>query len=185
MQSLCVFCGASKGSDPTYQQVARRVGRTLALRGIRLVYGAGKVGLMGELADATLAAGGRVLGVIPEFLREKEVCHQGLTELVVTRTMHERKQIMEEQSDGVLVLPGGYGTLDEFFDTLTWKQLRLHRKPIGLLNVRGYYDHLLQHFHRMHREGFLRDHNLELCLVDDDLERLLARMEEEAGRLRD
>ncbi|RMF28143.1 MAG: TIGR00730 family Rossman fold protein [Bacteroidetes bacterium] len=179
MQSLCVFCGASPGTDPGYAQVARQVGATLARRGLRLVYGAGKVGLMGELADAALAAGGQVLGVIPEFLQEKEVCHRGLTQLIVTQTMHERKQIMEAHSDGVLVLPGGYGTLDEFFEILTWKQLHLHRKPIGLLNVRGYYDHLLQHFRKMHREGFLRDANLDLCLVDDDLERLLAEMERE------
>jgi len=178
MKSLCVFCGSSKGFNPIYIEVARQLGLTLAQRQIRLVYGAGNIGLMGVLADAVLEAGGEVLGVIPEFLVVKEVCHAGLTELVVTQTMHQRKQIMEERSDGVLVLPGGYGTLDEFFEILTWKQLHLHNKPVGLLNVGGFYDSLLAHFQKMHGEGFIRPANLDLVVVAESIEDLLVKIEQ-------
>jgi uncharacterized protein (TIGR00730 family) len=128
MNSLCVFCGSSTGFENVYTETAHRLGQILAEKNIRLVYGAGNIGLMGIIADAVLEAGGQVLGVIPDFLKAKEVCHTGLTELIVTQTMHQRKQIMEEASDGFIVLPGGYGTLDEFFEILTWKQLHLHRK---------------------------------------------------------
>lgn len=181
MKSLCVFCGSSKGSQPLYVEVARQLGVILAQRQIRLVYGAGNVGLMGVLADAALESGGEVLGVIPEFLVEKEVCHDGLTELIVTQTMHQRKQIMEDRSDGVLVLPGGYGTLDEFFEILTWKQLHLHDKPVGLLNVGGFYDPLLAHFRKMNEDGFIRPANLDLVVVAENVEDLLEKMARAKG----
>jgi hypothetical protein len=176
MKSICVFCGSATGTDAIFTETAKMVGETLARRNIRLVYGAGNIGLMGLIADATLEAGGEVLGVIPDFLKEKEVCHTGLTELIVTKTMHQRKQIMEERSDGVIVLPGGYGTLDEFFEILTWRQLRLHDKPIGLLNVDGYYDHLLAHVQQMWHSGFLRESNLSLFCVSSDIHDLLEKM---------
>ena len=173
MKSICVFCGSSKGSSPKYAKLARHIGKSLADQKIKLVYGAGNIGLMGEAADAALKAGGEVLGVIPKFLKHKEVCHPGLTELVVTTTMHERKWIMDERSDGVIVLPGGFGTLDEFFEILTWKQLGLLSKPIGILNVDGFYDHLIAHAQHMVNEGFVRQSNLDLYCVADNLTELL------------
>ncbi|MBI5915432.1 MAG: TIGR00730 family Rossman fold protein [Bacteroidetes bacterium] len=176
MKSISVFCGSNFGFHPHFAETARLVGTTLAGQGIRTVYGAGNIGLMGELADAALAAGGNVLGVIPAFLKEKEVCHTGLTELIVTQTMHQRKQIMEENSDGFLVLPGGFGTLDEFFEILTWRQLRLHNKPIGILNTVGFYDHLLGHIRQMWEQGFLREANLSLVVAADNLPELLEKM---------
>jgi uncharacterized protein (TIGR00730 family) len=176
MKSICVFCGSAIGSNSIYIETVHRLGALFAQRQIRLVYGGGNIGLMGVIADACLDAGGEVLGIIPGFLKEKEVCHTGLTELIVTRTMHERKQIMEERSGGVIVLPGGFGTLDEFFEILTWKQLHLHQKPIGLLNVNGYYDALLAHIRRMAEEGFLRRENLSLMTVAEDMEVLLEKM---------
>jgi uncharacterized protein (TIGR00730 family) len=133
---------------------------------------------MGVLADACLEHGGSVLGVIPGFLKEREVCHTGLTELIVTKTMHERKKVMEEQSDAFLVLPGGFGTLDEFFEILTWRQLKLHNKPIGVLNVKGCYDYLKTHVEVMHKEGFLRLSNLQLFCVADTLKDLMEKMKE-------
>ncbi|TAK44002.1 MAG: TIGR00730 family Rossman fold protein [Saprospiraceae bacterium] len=178
MKSICVFCGSSAGSNPIYAETAHRLGVLFAQRQIRLVYGGGNVGLMGVAADACLGAGGSVLGVIPGFLKEKEVCHTGLTELIVTRTMHERKQIMEERSDGFIMLPGGYGTLDEFFEILTWRQLHLHSKPTGLLNVDGYYCALLAHVQRMSEDGFLKKANLSLIVVADEIEELLEKMEQ-------
>ena len=181
MKSICVFCGSSKGFNSMYSDVARLVGAIFARRNIRLVYGAGNIGLMGEMADAVLENGGQVLGVIPEFLKEKEVCHTGLTELVVTKTMHQRKEIMAGNSDGFIVLPGGFGTLDEFFEILTWRQLRLHNKPIGVLNVNGYYDHLLAHVKQMWREGFLREANLSLMTVSEDIPELLEKMTQPAN----
>jgi hypothetical protein len=176
MTSISVFCGANKGFDPTCQAAAREIGETLARQGIRIVYGAGNVGLMGIIADAALAAGGEVLGVIPDFLKKKEVCHTGLTELVVTRTMHERKAVMAERSDGFIILPGGFGTLDEFFEILTWRQLRLHDKPIGILDVGGFYQHLLAHVRLMWERGFLREENTKLFTVADNLPELLEKM---------
>ena len=178
MKSISVFCGSSTGANGQYADTARSLGVLLARKNIRLVYGGGNIGLMGEMADACLEAGGEVLGVIPGFLKEKEVCHMGLTELVVTATMHERKQVMEERSDAVIVLPGGYGTLDELFEILTWKQLHLHQKPIGLLNVNGYYDALLTHILRMAEERFLRSENISLLTVAGSIGELLRKMEE-------
>ncbi|MCF8247650.1 MAG: TIGR00730 family Rossman fold protein [Saprospiraceae bacterium] len=176
MKSISVFCGANKGFDPAYATAAVEIGQTFAKQKIQIVYGAGNVGLMGILADAALAAGGEVLGVIPDFLQKKEVCHKGLTELILTKTMHERKQIMAERSDGFLILPGGFGTLDEFFEILTWRQLRLHEKPIGVLDVGGYYQHLLAHVRQMFEKGFLREANLHLFVVAENLPELLEKM---------
>ena len=174
--SIAVFCGSSTGFDPTYAQTAARVGQLLAGRNIELIYGAGNVGLMGVLADAALAAGGRVYGVIPEFLKNYEVCHDGLTRLTVTQTMHERKQRMADAAGAFLALPGGFGTLDEFFEILTWRQLQLHDCPIGLLNVNGYFDPLLDLVHQMVERGFVRRENLDLFVVGDAAEDLLDRL---------
>ena len=171
--AISVFCGSSAGNDSAYTAAAAALGTLLGERKIKLVYGAGNVGLMGVLADAALAAGGAVLGVIPQFLVDYEVCHDGLTELVITETMHERKRIMAAHSEAVIVLPGGFGTLDEYFEMLTWRQLRLHAQPIGILNVRGYYDHLLAHADRMIAEGFVRAEHRALTHVSDSPATLL------------
>jgi uncharacterized protein (TIGR00730 family) len=177
VRSVCVFCGSSKGGRAEYAEAARRVGREVAERGWALVYGAGNIGLMGELADAALAAGGRVVGVIPEALVGWEVAHTGLTELLVVGTMHERKAMMADLSDAFLALPGGYGTLDEFCEILTWAQLGLHRKPCGLLNVLGYYDALLSLLDTGVRERFLRPEHRALILDErDDVPALLDRL---------
>ncbi|MEM6343004.1 MAG: TIGR00730 family Rossman fold protein [Bacteroidota bacterium] len=176
MKSICVFCGSNTGSNPVFTEAAVQLGQSLAARNIRLVYGAGNVGLMGVIADACLAAGGKVLGVIPGFLKAKEVCHTGLSELIVTETMHERKQIMADHSDGFIAMPGGFGTLDELCEILTWAQLGLHANPIGLLNVAAYFDHLIQMFDHMVGERFLAQANRELVLADVQPEALLQKM---------
>ena len=142
MERICVFCGASTGIDPAYADVAAALGRELAARSIEVVTGGGKVGLMGVVADAALAAGGRVIGIIPRFLEQREVAHRGLSELHVVETLHERKALMHELSDAFVALPGGFGTLDELAESVTWAQLGLHAKPIGLVNVAGYFDGL-------------------------------------------
>jgi hypothetical protein len=176
MKAVSVFCGANKGAHPDYEKTAAAVGRELAGRGISVVFGAGKIGLMGVLANAVLENDGNAIGVIPHFLKKMEVCHESLTELHEVETMHQRKQKMAEISDGFLVLPGGYGTLDEFFEILTWKQLRLHQKPIGILNLNGFYDHLLLHINHMAKEGFVHTKNLELIIVEKDFVTLLQKM---------
>jgi uncharacterized protein (TIGR00730 family) len=173
---LCVFCGSNVGIRPVYEEAAQRLGRLLVRRGIELVYGGGNVGLMGALADAVLAAGGRAIGVIPGALMAKEVGHRGLTELRVVDTMHERKAVMSDLSDGFIGLPGGFGTFEEFCEVVTWSQLGLQSKPCGLLNVAGYYDSLLGLFDHAVDEGFLRKENRRLVLDDKDAERLLAKM---------
>ena len=155
MRSLCVFAGSSPGARPEYARAAAELGARIAERGWTLVYGGASVGLMGVLADATLASGGRVIGVIPEALLRREVAHGGLSELRVVITMHERKALMAELSDGVAALPGGFGTLEEFFEMLTWAQLGLHVKPCGLLNAGGYYDPLLAFLDRTVHERFV------------------------------
>jgi uncharacterized protein (TIGR00730 family) len=172
VKNVCVFCG-SRGGGPIYADAARSLGALLAGRGLALVYGAGHVGLMGVLADAVLAAGGRVVGVIPQGLVDRELAHTGLTELIVVDTMHQRKAVMAERSDAFLALPGGYGTLDETFEILTWAQLGLHAKPVGLLNVAGYFDGLLSWLDHALREGFVKPAHRELLAVDDDAGRLL------------
>jgi hypothetical protein len=178
MQSVCVFCGANRGLNPEYENVTRRLGTLLTERDIRMVFGAGKVGLMGVLADTVLDAGGTAIGVVPWFLQQLEVVHEQLSELHVVDTMHQRKQKMAELSDAFIVMPGGYGTLDEFFEILTWKQLRLHQKPIGVLNHDGYYDYLIAHLDRMVAEGFLRPENRGLVIIEADLYILMSRLME-------
>ena len=178
MKSIVVFCGSSSGVHPVYTEIAKKTGELLAQNHIKLIYGAGNVGLMGVLADAALSRGGKVLGVIPYFLKEKELCHPGLTELHVVNSMHERKIKMAQLSDGVLVLPGGYGTLDELFEMLTLVQLGQEKHPVGILNSNGYFDHLIAQLYHMRREGFLREEHHRLVLVDDELESLLRAMEQ-------
>ena len=176
VQRLCVFCGSSSGSDPIYAQAAAHVGTLLAERKISLVYGGGKVGLMGAVADACLAAGGNVVGVIPQSLLDKEVGHRGLTELHVVSTMHERKALMADLADSFLALPGGYGTWDEFCEILTWCQLGLQRKTFGLLNVKGYYDPMLQMADHAVAEGFVRAIHRDMILTGADPAELLDRL---------
>lgn len=174
--ALCVFCGSQAGARPEYEQAARSVGATLAAEGVRLVYGGGRVGLMGVVADATLAGGGQVLGVIPDPLAIKELAHEGCTELVVVPGMHERKALMAQRATAFLALPGGVGTFEEFFEILTWAVLGLHRKPIGLLNVAGYYDPLLAMLDRSVAERFVRPEHRALVHVGDDPVELVKRL---------
>jgi uncharacterized protein (TIGR00730 family) len=176
LQRVCLFCGSSKGNQPAYLAAAQEIGRELAHRGIVLVYGGGNIGLMGALAEAALAAGGQVIGVIPEALLAKEVGHRGLPDLRVVKTMHERKALMAELSDGFIALPGGFGTFEEFFEVLTWSQLGLHPKPCGLLNIADFFDPLLNLINHAVTEGFVRPTHRELVIVDTDIGRLLARM---------
>ena len=174
MKRLCVFCGSSHGSKPVYAEAARQMGAALAKRKITLVYGGGQVGLMGVVADAALAGGGEVIGAIPQSLATKELAHAGLTELRVVKSMHERKALMADLSDGFIALPGGFGTMDEFHEILTWRQLGIHNKPVGLLNVDGYYDDLLALYDRMERDGFVRAQTRRLVTVAPTIEELLA-----------
>ena len=175
LRRVCVFCGASPGSRPAYADAARGVGRLLAARGVGLVYGGGHVGLMGMVADAVLAAGGEAIGVIPHALAAREIAHGGLSELHVVGSMHERKALMADMADAFVALPGGYGTLDELCEILTWSQLGIHPKPVGLLNVDGYFDPLLAFFDHAVREGFIRESHRALALSETDPERLLER----------
>ena len=181
MKSICVFCGSNAGHNPAYRAEAEKLGRLLAARGIELVYGAGNIGLMGAVADACLAAGGAVTGIIPEALVGKEVAgrhvdHRTLTRLEIVDSMHTRKARMAELSDGFIALPGGFGTFEEFCEILTWGQLGFHVKPMGLLNVNSFYDPLLALFDHAVQEGFLRAQNRAMALADTDIERLLDRM---------
>lgn len=175
LRRICVFCGASAGRDPRYAQVATLVGETLAQREIELVYGGGAVGLMGAVADGALAAGGRVTGVIPAGLVERELAHTGLTEQRIVTTLHERKAVMAELSDAFLALPGGLGTLEELAEVLSWAQLELHAKPVGALDVGGFFGPLVAYLDHAEREGFVSPGHRGLLLVDDDLDRLLER----------
>lgn len=176
LKSICVFCGSNFGSHPDYGAAAESLGKLLANRGISLVYGGGKVGLMGRIADAVLVAGGKVTGVIPQALLLKEIGHEGLTELKIVNSMHERKALMADLADGFIALPGGFGTLDEFCEVLTWAQLGIHHKPCGVLNVNRYYDNLLQLLDHAVTELFLRPLHRAMVISDDDPETLLGRM---------
>lgn len=176
LRSICVFCGSQPGARPEYIEVARELGALAARRGLGLVYGGGHVGMMGALADACLAAGGKVTGVIPEHLMRPEVAHQGLTELLVVDSMHTRKRLMAERADAFVVLPGGYGTFEEMFEVITWLQLRLHAKPVGLSNVEGYFDHLLAFLRHSAAEGFIRPEHWDLLIVETAPELLLERL---------
>lgn len=162
---ICVFCGSSAGEDPRYLDAASALGRLLVARGLGLVYGGSRVGLMGRLADTVLEGGGEVVGVIPRALVDREVAHGGLTELIITDSMHDRKATMAERSDAFLAAPGGIGTLEEFFEVLTWGQLGLHRKPCGILNTKGYFDPLIRLLDHAEREGFLHPAHRSMVLV--------------------
>jgi uncharacterized protein (TIGR00730 family) len=167
MQRICVFCGSSSGSRPIYAEIARAVGEALAARGLGLVYGGSSIGLMGALADAALAAGGEVIGVLPRGLFRREVAHRGLTELREVGSMHERKALMSELAGGFLALPGGFGTCDELFEIVTWAQIGLHHKPIGLLDVENFFAPLLEFVRHAAQEGFLPPAHLDLLLRAD------------------
>ena len=176
LQRICIYCGSSPGNDPTHRAAAIALGGFLAREGITVVYGGGNVGLMGAVADGALAEGGKVIGVIPQSLLEKELGHRGVTELHVTSSMHERKQMMVDLSDGFIALPGGFGTLDELFETLTWLQLGFHHKPVGLLNLGGFFDGLTSFITQMSTAGFLKPEHADCVLVESGAEKLLARM---------
>ncbi|WP_323761608.1 TIGR00730 family Rossman fold protein [Maricaulis sp.] len=173
MKSICVYCGSNPGRDPAFIAAADRLGEVLALRGIELVYGGGQVGLMGRIADATLAAGGRVVGVIPEFLALKEIAHMELSELHVVRSMHARKAKMVKLSQAFIAMPGGIGTMEEMFEVWTWAQLGQHRHPVGLLNVNGYYDELVAFLDKMTDQGFLSPDHRGALIVSDRATALL------------
>ena len=174
---MCVFCGSSPGRDPRFLEAARATGRLLAQRQLTLVYGGGHLGMMGALSDAALAAGGRVIGVIPQHLRRPEVAHTRVSEMIVVDSMHERKRLMADRSDAFLALPGGYGTLDETFEMLTWQQLGLQRKPVALLNVAGYFDALLLWLRHAVDSGFVRRAQAHLMHAADTPEAALAQLE--------
>ena len=173
LKRLCVFCGSSLGSRPEYARAARDLGRALADRNIGLVYGGARVGIMGELADSVLAAGGSVTGVIPQFLMDKEVAHRGITDLMVVPSMHERKAKMSELADGFIALPGGLGTLEEFFEVLTWAQLSMHQKPCGLLDVCQYFQKLIEFLDHVTSQKFLKAEHRTLVLIGDNPEKLI------------
>jgi hypothetical protein len=176
MKRVCIFCGSSLGALREYSAAARRCGTVLAGRGLTLVYGGGKIGLMGVLADAVLAARGEVIGVIPRKMIDREVAHHGISSLIPVDSMHERKRKMADLAEAFLALPGGVGTMEELFEVFTWRQLGLHRKPVGLLNVSGFYDSLLEFLARMRGQRFLKPQHLETLLVDHDIEVLLDRL---------
>ena len=177
MRSVCVYCGSNAGARPAYAEAARRLGEELVARGLGLVYGGSSVGIMTVVADAVLERGGQVTGVIPEALVRKEIAHGGLSRLHVTSSMHERKTLMAELSDAFVALPGGIGTLEELFEAWTWAQLGLHGKPVGLLNVAGYFDGLVAFLDHAVREGFVREANRAMLVVSDDPAELLDRFE--------
>ena len=177
MRSLCVYCGSSAGNDPAYAEAARGVGAELARRGIELIYGGAHVGLMGQVADAALADGGRVIGVIPQQLVRKELAHRQLTALHITSSMHARKAKMAELAEGFVALPGGVGTLEEIFEIWTWAQLGLHGKPVGLLNVGGYYDELVRFVDHATASGFIRPEQRGMLIVEPTISALLARFD--------
>ncbi len=176
VRDICVFCGASVGSNSAYAPAAKALGQAMAERGLGLVYGAGNIGLMGVLADAALNARGQVVGVIPEKLVDRELAHQELSKLHVVSTMHERKAKMHELSDGYIALPGGIGTMEEFFEAVTWRQLGYHDKPIALFNVGSFYDNIDGFFEAMQRDGFLHSDHRDLFFMETDAARLLDRL---------
>ena len=178
MRRIAVYCGSATPRDKVYIDAARHVGQTLAERGIGIVYGGGRLGLMGAVADAALNAGGEVIGVIPEALRGAEVAHMGCTELHVVETMHQRKQMFTDLSDGFINLPGGVGTMDELWEAVSWSQLGYHENPVGLLNIAGYYDHLVHFYMHMAEVGFVRPQHKNILLVDAEPEGLLTKMED-------
>ena len=176
MKSICVYCASSMGNDPVYGQTAFELGGILAEYEIELIYGGAQVGLMGKVADGAISKNGKVTGIIPDFLKTKEIEHNGLSELILVQTMHERKALMQEKSDAFIALPGGFGTMEELFEILTWGQLDLHRKPIGILNVNGYYDALIALVESMISAGLLKDEYKKMLLISDSIEDLLSQM---------
>ena len=180
MKSVAVYCGASHGVDPRYADAARAMGAALVERGLTLVYGGGNVGLMGVIADEVLRLGGEVSGVIPRALVEREVGHNGLTRLFVVADMHERKAMMASLADGFIAMPGGMGTLEELFEMLTWSQLGIHAKPVGVLNVGGFYDGLVGFLAHLHAEGFVRAEHAGLMMVESTAEALVRRLQNPA-----
>jgi uncharacterized protein (TIGR00730 family) len=176
MKNIAVYCGSSAGTDPIYREQAAMLGTILAEKGIRIIYGGGRIGLMGVLAGAALEAGGKVTGILPGFLQIKEVAHPGLTEMIPVKSMHERKALIEQRSDGAIALPGGFGTLDELFEMLTWGQLGLHSKPVALFNINGFFDPLLLTMEKMVNEGFLRPDHQNQLIVSDQIQLLLEKM---------
>lgn len=180
-RAVCVFCGSQPGARPAYLQAARELGAQLARRDWTVVYGGGHVGMMGALADSALAAGGRVVGVIPEHLMRPEVAHQGLTELLVVDSMHTRKRTMAARAEAFVVLPGGYGTFEEMFEMVTWAQLQLHAKPVGLVNVDGYFDHLLAFLRHAAQQEFIRPQHRSLLSADATVAALLERLTLQTG----
>jgi len=176
MKRITVFCGSSFGTEEIYKEQATLLGKTLAKQNIELVYGGANVGLMGAVADGVLNAGGKAIGVLPNFLRSKEIAHLGLTELILVESMHERKTKMSDLCDGVIALPGGFGTLEELFEMLTWAQLGLHKKPIAILNINGFYDSLIELTKVMVEKGLLKDTNQQMLLMSDNIDDLLDQM---------
>ena len=176
LTSVAVFCGSSEGNDTIIISQAIKLGETLAKQNITLIYGASKIGVMGKVAQGVLEHKGKAIGVIPEFLKKKELVHLGLHKLITTKNMHQRKLKMHDLSDGFIALPGGFGTLEELFEIITWAQLGLHQKPIGLLNTNGFYNDLIELLEKMTVKGFLKMENLELLIVDDNIESLLNKM---------
>jgi uncharacterized protein (TIGR00730 family) len=176
MKSITVFCGSSFGTEEIYKEQAVLLGQTLAKQNIKLIYGGANVGLMGAVADGVLNAGGEAIGVLPDFLRSKEIAHLGLTELIFVESMHERKTKMNDLCEGVIALPGGFGTLEELFEMLTWAQLGLHKKPIAILNINGFYDSLIELTQTMVEKGLLKDVNQKMLLVSDNIDDLLNQM---------
>jgi len=178
IKRISVFCGSSRGNDDIFEKQAFRLGEILASRKIGLVYGGTKIGLMNAVANGALSSGGEVTGVLPRFISDKGIAHDNLTELVLVDTMHERKTRMHELSDGIIALPGGFGTMEEFFEILTWGQLGLHRKPAGLLNINGFYDPLMSLASTMDANGFIRESSRQMLLISDNIDTLLDMMED-------
>ena len=178
IKRISVFCGSSRGNDDIFEKQAFRLGETLASRNTGLVYGGTNIGLMNAVANGALSKGGKVTGVLPRFISDKGIAHNNLTELVLVDTMHERKIRMHELSDGIIALPGGYGTMEEFFEILTWGQLGLHRKPAAILNINGFYDHLMALASTMTTSGFLKESSRRMLLISDNIDALLDMMED-------
>ncbi len=173
MNRICVFCGSKTGNSPLFLEAAVQLGRVLAERGLELVYGGASIGLMGAVADSVMAGGGKVVGVIPEAMASKEVAHDGLTEMHVVSSMHERKSMMARLADAFVALPGGFGSFEELLEMITWAQLGIHRKPVGILNVSGYYDPLIQLFEGAIEAGFIKSRNRQLYVIEREADRLL------------
>jgi hypothetical protein len=177
MKNICMFCGSTVGKNPIYKQTAQEVGLLFVKKQIRLIYGGGRVGLMGIIADTVMQNGGKVVGIIPQFLIEMEVAHSRLSEMIMVKTMHERKKRMTDMAQGFMIMPGGIGTMDEFFEVFTWAQLGLHAKPIGLLNTNGFFDKLLAYIDFAVEEGFVKPQSREMILIETDAEQLIENMQ--------